>query len=57
MIFRDPQPMQGYEAVQIQQRPRRFDAVKPVPDGWVLQHTGRYHGAVLTGLGPEPGPR
>ena len=42
--------MQRCEAGLIQQRPGRFDAAKPVLNGWVLKHAGSYHYAGLSCL-------
>jgi hypothetical protein len=33
----------------------RQDPAKPIPDGWILQKAGCYHGAVFTELAAEQG--
>ena len=44
--------MQCRKTCLIQQRPGRLDSSKPRLHGWVLQHAGSYHRAILMSSGP-----
>jgi hypothetical protein len=45
----------SFGALLVKHCPRRHDPAKPIPDGWILQKAGCYHGAVFTELAAEQG--